>query len=181
MKKLNGAIKHNNLTVYGFPAFKALEDRSNKEGYDIVLSTLAPGVMMDMGISVYCSPILPRGVVFNTPEEIIAADLDVVITTVLHAPDIEPNSNVVIVSRHQGTVDILKDMYPNHTVLASITPDDILDKKVVGTLPPTLIQYARTYRAVTIKDFDHTKDGDLAGQELKERMILTEPIAVRID
>lgn len=181
MKKLNYALKHNNLTVYGFPAFKALEDKSNKEGRDIVLSTLAPGVMMDMDIPVYYSPVLPQGVVFNTPEEIIAADLDVVTTMVLRAPDIEPDSNVVIVSRRQGTVDILKDMYPNHTVLASVTPDDIMDKNVVGTLPPTLAHYASTYRAVTIKDFDHAKDGDLAGQELKERMILTDPVVVRID
>lgn len=181
MKKLNDIIKTNNVTVYSFPAFKGLENVCNKEGETVIISTLAPSLMLDKGIDTYYSPVIPRNTVFNNTDDVINADLDVTLTHVFKAEDITPDDNVVIVSRHGGTVDVLKSMYPNNTVFASISPDDIKGKKVVGTLPPTLIQYADAYKAATIKDFDYTKDGDLSGKELKERLLIMDAIQVTVE
>lgn len=180
MKKLNDIVRNNNVTVYSFPAFKALEMCCDKNGEPAVISTLAPALMLDMGIDTYYSPVILRNTVFQTVDEIFAADLDLVETHVEKAADIVPEDDVVIVSRHAGTVDTLKEMYPHSVVMASITPSDILGKKVVGTLPPTLIQFAAAYKAATIKNFDHVKDGDLCGDELSERLIVTDAIKVSV-
>lgn len=72
-------------------------------------------------------------------------------------------------------------MYYKNIVLDSIAPDDIRSKDVVGTLPPHLIQYARSFRAVVISDFDYNKDGELSGDELRERMVFTETICVTVE
>lgn len=181
MRKLNDIIHNNNVTVHSFPAFKTLEMCCNKEGEPAVISTLAPALMLDMGIDIYYSPVIPRNTVFQTIDEILAADLDVVETHVEKAADITPEDDVVIVSRHAGTVDILKEMYPHSVVMASITPSDILGKKVVGTLPSTLIQFAAAYKAVTIRNFDYVRDGDLCGDELAERLIITDAIKVSVE
>lgn len=181
MEKLNDIIKTNNVTVYSFPAFKGLENICNKEGETVIISTLAPSLMLDKGIDTYYSPVIPRNTVFNNTDDVIEADLGVTLTHVFKAEDITPDDNVVIVSRHGGTVDVLKSMYPNNTVIASISPDDVKGKKVVGTLPPTLIQYADAYKAATIKDFDYTKDGDLSGKELKERLLIMDAIQVTVE
>lgn len=180
MKKLNTVISSNNVTAYGFPAFKGLADRSNPDGGPAVVSTLSAAVMADMGISVYYSPVIPRGTVFNSTDEVIAADLDVNTVQVEHVNDIAASDQVVIASRHPGTVELLQAMYPNNTVLASVTPDDISGKDVVGTLPPHLIQYACRFKAVSVKDFDYAKDGDLSGPELRDRMVVTGTIRVTI-
>lgn len=181
MKKLNEVLAISNITTFGFPAFKELEDRCNKNGESAIISTLAPGIMLDMGITTYYSPIIPRNTVFKAAEEIIYADLDVVVTTVSRADDITADDDVIIVSRHAGTVEILKSMYPNSTVLASVAPDNIRERKVVGTLPPTLIQHAAAYKAAAIKDFDYNVDGDLSGETLKARLIMTDSIKVTVD
>lgn len=144
------------------------------------MSTLSAAVMADMGINTYYAPVIPRGTVYNNTDEVIAATLDVNTVLVEHAEEITASDQVVIVSRHPGTVELLQDMYPNNTLLASITPDDISGKDVVGTLPPYLIQYAGRFKAVAIRDFDYSKDGDLAGDELRTRMVMTSTIRVSI-
>ena len=181
MTKLNSIICSNNVTAYGFPAFKGLEECSNPDGDPAIVSTLSAAVMADMGIDTYYAPIIQRGTVFNSTDDVIAADLDVNTVLVEHTDEITASDPVVIVSRHPGTVELLQDMYPDNIVLASITPEDISGKDIVGTLPPHLIQYAKRFRAVSIKDFDYTKDGDLAGGELRARMIVTGTIRVTID
>lgn len=124
---------------------------------------------------------MPRGTVFNETQQIIDADLVANLVHVEYAPEIDRNDSVVIASRHQGTVDILSTMYPNHIILDTVTIDNIQGKKVVGTLPPALIQYATAYVAVTIKGFDYTKDGDLGGSELADRLEVSNPIKVTIN
>lgn len=181
--KLNELVKSNKVVAYGFPAFKGLEKQSNPEGTEVIISTLSPAVMADMGISVYYAPVLPRNTVFNTTDEVLAADLDVQLVTVLKYPswDIVNQDKIIIVTRHQGTIDILKDMYPTATVLTgNVTAEDITGMHVIGVLPPHLIQYCQSFRAATIKDFDYSKDGDLSGQELLDRLIISEPIIVTI-
>lgn len=144
------------------------------------MSTLSAAVMADMGINTYYAPVIPRGTVYNNTDEVIAATLDVNTVLVEHAEEITASDPVVIVSRHPGTVKLPQDMYPNNTLLASITPDDISGKDVVSTLPPYLIQYAGRFKAVAIMDFDYSKDGDLAGDELRARMVITSTIRVTI-
>lgn len=181
MKKLNNIINTHNVTAYGFPAIQGLADHSNSAGEPAIVSTLSAAVMGDMGIDTYYAPVMPRNAKYATTEDVIEADLDVNLIRVEHAEDVATDAPVIIVSRHPGTVAILQDAYRNSIVLADITPDDIAGKDVVGTLPPNLIQYARSFRAVAIKDFDYNKDGDLSGEELKERMIFTGTIRVTVD
>lgn len=180
MKKLNDIINTYNVTAYEFPAFKGLERLSNQDGYSATVSTLSAAVMADMGIDTYYSPVIPRGTVFNTVDEVIAAGLDVNEVCVAHVDNVPANAPVIIASRHPGTVAMLQEMYPNNTVFASVAPEDIWNKDVVGTLPPHLIQYANSFRAVAIKDFDYTKDGHLEGEELRRRMIFTGTVRVTI-
>ncbi|WP_069986651.1 hypothetical protein [Massilioclostridium coli] len=173
-------LLNKNLEVYGFESFKGLQKLSNSKGEKAILSTLSPAIMLGMGINEYYAPVLPRGTVFSKTQQIIDADLVVNLVHVEYAPEINKNDSVVIASRHQGTVDILSTMYPNHIILDTVTIGDIQGKKVVGTLPPALIQYAAAYVAVTIKGFDYTKDGDLAGSELKNRLEVSKPIKTTI-
>jgi len=136
-----------------------------------------------MVIYTYYATVLPRNTIFNTPEEVMRADLDAQLVNVLTCPAWEANKKgVVIVTRHHGTLDILKSMYPNAVVYTGdIGAEDIACLDVIGTLPPHLIQYCKSYRAVTIKNFDYTKDGDLSGDELKSRIVISNPIRVQIN
>lgn len=181
MKKLNDIIATCNVTAYGFPAIKGLAERSNADGTPAIVSTLSAAVMADMGIVSYYAPVMPRNAKYTTTDDVIAADLDINLVQVESIEDVAADAPVIIASRHPGTVVLLQGMYPNNTVMASVTPDDILGKDVVGTLPPSLIQYAASFRAVTIKDFDYSKDGDLSGDELARRMIITGTIRVTIE
>lgn len=173
-------VTTNNVKVFGFPAFKGLEDHTNKSGDNVILSTLSPAVMLDMGVSEYYAPIIPRNTIFNTTDDILTSDMAINYVTVSQAAFTDNNSNVVIASRHQGTIDLLLQQYPNAIVLASVTEADIAAKYVVGTLPPHLIQYCAAYIAITIKDFDYNKDGDLSGQELQDRLVVSKPITVTV-
>lgn len=181
MTKLNTLVSNNSITVYGFEAFKGLESVSNQNGTPIIVSSLSPAIMLDMGICEFYAPVLPRGTVFNNVQEVLDADLTANLVQVKKVSDITAEDDVIIVSRHAGTINLLKEQYPHSVVLDSITPDVITDKDVVGTLPAHLVQYARRYKAVTIKDFDYKIDGDLSGTELLERIVLTDTINVVID
>lgn len=180
MMKLNNLIKMSNLETYGFKAFTDLKDYCNKEGESVVLSTLSPSIMADKGIIKYYAPVLTRNTVFNTAEEVMQADLEANCISVSFVEEINAEEEVIICSRHVGTVEILKNMYPNNIVMDSISPEEITGKNVVGTLPPHLIRYAARYKAVTIADFDYSKDSDLSGEELKERLQINRTINVEI-
>ena len=140
MKKLNNILNTYHVTAYGFPAFKVLENLSNQDGDPAIVSTLSAAIMADMGIDTYYAPVIPRGTIFSTTDEVRAADLDVNVVHVAHIDNVPSDTPMVIVSQHPGTVSMLRDMYPNNTVFASVTPDDIRDKDVVGALPPNLIR-----------------------------------------
>lgn len=63
-------------------------------------------------------------------------------------------------------------------VTGNISPEELDSKRVAGTLPPHLIQYCAEYRAAVINDFDYSCDGDLTGEELKNRFKICDPITV---
>ncbi|AMQ66523.1 hypothetical protein BH753_gp041 [Bacillus phage Shbh1] len=176
--KIKELLATKKVNASGFAAIAELSKHS-KGTEEVVLSSLAPSVLAEQGVIEYYALQLPRGMVFNTAEEIIEADLPVRkyrIDTDVNADGLE----VVVISRHQGTVDLLKQQYPNAVVLDQISAEDIAGKHVVGTLPPHLITSAGAYTAVTIANFDYTKDGDLSGVELKERLTISDkPIKVK--
>lgn len=180
MMKLNDILSKSNVIVYGFPAFKALEDHCNKSGAPVIISTLSAAVMADKGITKYYAPVIPRGSIYETAKDVLNANLDVNHVTVEKCPDVPTDAYVIIVSRHPGTVEFLEKMYPNHRTLDQVEPVDILAEDVVGTLPPHLIQYAGSFRAVAIKDFDYAKDRDIEGKELADRMIFTSTIKASV-
>ncbi|BCZ31284.1 hypothetical protein [[Clostridium] scindens] len=180
MKKLNEIARNCNITAYGFQALKDFAQESKKDGSSIVISSLSPAVMAEMGIMDYYAPVLPRGTILNTADDVRNADLSVQHVLTLWAPDLD-YGHYAIVSRHAGTIEILKEQYPDAEVLdGNVTPEELHNKFVVGTLPPALIQHAKAYRAVTIADFDYAKDGDLGGEELADRIRFSEPITVEI-
>lgn len=178
--KLNEIVKKYEVVGYGFKAVVDLSEHSAKGGCnDVVVSSLSPAVMAEKGIMTYYAPVLPRGAVYNTAEELLSADLAV---SIVYVNKIDGDFKAdLIVSRHPGTITILSDMYPGaHVETGNITPEELAEKHVVGTLPPHLIQYCAGYRAAVIMDFDYSRDGDLSGEELKERLKLCDPIEVII-
>lgn len=180
MKKLNKIARNCNIRAYGFQALKDFAENSSKYGRKEIISSLSPAVMAEMGIMEYYAPVFPRGSVYNTAEDLVNADLSVN-KIVVQWEDKDENAEEIIVSRHNGTIEILRAMYPNATIYSgNINPEDIEGKFVAGTLPPHLIQYASAYMAVTINNFDYTKDGDLSGKELKERLHISNPISVLV-
>ncbi|MCI6468106.1 MAG: hypothetical protein MSA90_21910 [Faecalicatena sp.] len=179
MKKLNDIISTCHVTAYGFEAFKGLAERSNPNGIPVVISTLSAAVMADMGICDYYAPYIRRDTVYNTTEDIVVANLNAKRIQVELVDDITAADPVVIVSRHAGTVDLLREMYPKNIVLESIEVEDILYKNVVGTLPSHLIWYAKRFKGFVIRDFDYNTDGDLAGDKLRDRLVITSTIRIK--
>jgi len=182
--KLNSLINRTNVKILGFTAFKQLEDYGYKHGHEVFISTLPPNYMMDIGIFDYCSPVLTRGTVFNCASEIIDANLDV---DSLHIKYTGNSINdfksepVIIVSRHAGTVRILTELFDDCEVYDHVSAEQISGKIVVGTLPPTLIQYCKEFISVNIYGFDHVIDKDIDGEELLKRIIISEPINVYVE
>lgn len=184
--KLQDLLNTKKVVSTGFPAFAGLGAHS-KGTEEVVLSSLSPAILAGQGITEYYALQLPRGTVFNTTEDIISANPTVrkYIIEVVDKLDYLGYANpidTVIVSRHQGTVGILQkpDKWQGAKVYESVTADDVKGKHVVGTLPPHLITACDMYTAVTIKDFDYNKDGDLSGKELEDRLIIAKsPIKVK--
>lgn len=168
--KIQTLLQTKKVIASGFAAITALGAYSQGTE-EVVLSSLAPSILFEQGITSYYALEIPRGVVYNSADDIIEANLPVRQYTI-QPVTLSDNVDTVIVSRHAGTVDLLKQRYPNVLVFAQVTADDITDKHVIGTLPPHLITAAEAYTAVTIANFDHVKDGDLNGQELQDRLII---------
>lgn len=184
--KLKSVLELFKVEATGFPAVQGLEDYSQEEGSKVVVSTLPASVLVEQGITEYLAPRFERGQVFQTTEDMIAADIELGAYKII--ADFEPKKlrqltlkkNTVIVSRHEGTIEILKGMYRNAEVFSgNVEPKDIEGKHVIGTLPPFLIASAGIYTPVTIKDFDYNVDGDLSGDELDERLIIGDPFQLK--
>lgn len=186
MLKLQDLLNTKKIVSTGFPAFAGIGEYS-KGKEEVFLSSLSPAVLANQGVSEYYALELPRGTVFKTTEDIIDANppvrkYKIEVVDKLDYLGYANSIDTIIVSRHQGTVDILHqpDKWQYSKVYESVTADDIKGKHVVGTLPPYLIKDCDMYTAVTIKDFDYNKDGDLTGKQLEERIIIAKnPITVK--
>lgn len=177
--KLNELLAKKDVITSGFPAVKGLREFSMGEG-EVFLSTLPAAVLAAQGIIKYYAPILPRDVVFETPEDIINADIDVLYYEI---EKLEPKEAVklptVIVTRHKGTEEHLFKKLSKQTVVLcdAVTAKDVTGRHVIGTLPPHLISACAAYSAVSIKGFDYAAgDSDLTGAALEERIVIHRPI-----
>jgi len=184
--KIQEVLKVYSITSTGFPAVAGLGEHSNENGKPAVLSTLPASVLAEQGITQYFAPRFERGQVFESTEEIIEANIEVdayeieVDFSPKELRELTLKKNTVIVSRHAGTIEILKGMYPSSKVLdGNVTSEDINGKHVIGTLPPFLITAAGIYTPVTIKDFDYNVDGDLSGDELDKRLVIGDPFTLK--
>lgn len=181
--KLNHALKTYNITSTGFPAVQGIGIHSNKEGVPVALSTLPASELLEQGITQYLAPRFERGQVFKTTEEIIEANIEVDAFKITEIPShnsdveiLEHEDNSIIVSRHEGTIKVLKGRFPNTPVFKEeVGYEDIVGKHVIGTIPPRLAVHAMTYTPVTIENFDYTIDGDLTGNELLTRLKIGKP------
>lgn len=178
-KTVNNLLQNRTVKVHGFPAFKALEEHT-KQGYEeVVLSTWTPAANLANGITEYYSPVIPRGSRFETAAEIIAADLEVIKVEVEQLTPIASDDKVLIVTQHQGTMELLKEKMPfSKCFSGSVSRDDVYGHDVVGVLPPWLIGACNSFTAAVIKDYNAVVDGDLKGQELSERLEIADTIKV---
>lgn len=145
-------------------------------GPEVVVATLAAA--LGQGISEFYSPVLPRGLRLNAAEEVAAADLDV---QYVQIQTVEVGDPDLIVSGHTGTREVLQQRFPGAVVLeGNVTLEDIGGKVVAGTLPPHLVAEAAGYVPATIANFDYSKDGDLAGDELRERLVIGDTVKVTV-
>jgi len=187
--KLNQIINTCNVTVFGFPAFEELKsvvrNTEDQAVTSTVISTLPATVMLHVyGIGEYFAPIIPRGTIFRSANEIIEADLDVNHVSVFPAPGLDTYSpdELLIVTQHKATIDILSAMHPDAPVItASVSADDIRDKVVIGVLPPHLIQFCKAFSAATIKDYNVAVDGDISADDLWDRLEVMSPITVKVN
>lgn len=181
--KLNDLVYNYNVVVFGFPAFKGLEKFSPADKEIKNISTLSPADMLEKGITEYYYPIIPRGARFDAPEQILEADLDcIALSAVILPEELQPsrNDDVIIVSRHEATIEILKEKFPNYSkiITGNANIEDIKGKSVVGTLPGTLATYCDRYVAVTIKEYNAVTDGDISAELLGERLVIHKAIKV---
>lgn len=182
MKKLNELRESYRITAYGFKAFTDYAAESNPDGPEVVVSTLSPSAMIDMCVEDYYAPVMPRGARYTTASDIVDADLDVNHVTVSIIHDMIDTHSILIVSRHPGTIKMLRSLYPTAQVITGdVSAEDIRDSVVVGTLPPHLAAECSAYIAVTIDNFDRCRDGDLDGDELQHRVRIRRPVKVTID
>lgn len=152
------------------------DDRSNHDGPQAVVATLAAALAQRIGD--FWSPVLPRGLRLNTAEEVEAADLDVQRVRVRPVQVGDPD---LIVSGHAGTREVLQQHFPGATVLeGNVAIGDITGKVVAGTLPPHLVAEAAGYIPATVREFDYSRDGDLAGEELRERLVIGSAVKVTV-
>lgn len=181
--KLNDLVYNYNVVVFGFPAFKGLEKFSPADKEIKNISTLSPADMLEKGITEYYYPIIPRGARFDAPEQILEADLEcIVLSAVILPEELQPNRNddVIIVSRHEATIEILKEKFPSYSkvITGNANIEDVAGKSVVGTLPGTLATYCDRYVAVTIKGYNAVTDGDISAELLGERLVIHKAIKV---
>ncbi|PAF27440.1 hypothetical protein CHH61_03325 [Shouchella clausii] len=177
MMTIKDLLATKQVNASGFEAIVELSEHS--EGTEeAVLSSLPPAVLASQGVTEYYALQIPRGSVFKTAEDIIEANLPVrkyAIKTDVDVTDME----TVIVNRHKGTIKILKEMFPGAEVLEQVTEEQIAGKHVVGGLPPHLMTTSGAFTSAYIKGFDYAKDGDLSGDELKERLVVADkPITI---
>lgn len=160
----------------GFPAIAAL-GRYSKGVAPVVLSSLPPSAIHDMGVEHYFTLVLPRGTVFNTAEEIIEADPDVK-GYEIYTIDTDGMPKA-ITTQHQATLDVLAELYPDAEIISqrnadgttrNLTPEDVKGKHVIGVLPPFLVAAAGAFTSASIKYYNAATDGDLSGDALRERL-----------
>lgn len=184
MSKLNNLLSTKKVVASGFPAIAGLGEFS-KGTDEVVLSTLPASALAGKGITEYYAPVIPRDSKFATAQDVIDADLDVQqykIEVLQEPADLLEYANpvkTIIVSRHPGTIDYIHDdldWFMSKVFDGNVTADDVKGKHVVGTLPPHLVAECDVYTAISIKDFDYTKDGDLAGEDFKQRVLVNKPI-----
>lgn len=179
-RKLNSLLAEKSFKVLPgtFPAVAAYAaTATGTEG--TFFGTLA-GALTSGFEGEFISPILPRGLRLNTSEEVFNADLsyNVVEVKKLNSEEISPE---LIVSGHTGTAEILQSRYPDAEIASgNVTPEEVKGKVIVGTLPPHLAAEAEGYIPVRIANFDYSRDGDLNGDELRERLVIDSPVKVTV-
>jgi len=180
--KLSELFENFYVKCSGFPAFVKLEDRNilTDNSIRVFLSTNSPAIMAERAINTYYAPVIPRGSIFKTADEILNADLSVNKVTVHFVTDISRDDHVLICSRHAEAVEVLKLMFPNGRVQSSISQKAIEGMKVVGTLPPHLIQFCDGYKAVTIRRSVRDMNGNVIKEELMDRIQLHRSISVDV-
>ena len=129
----------------------------------------------------FIAPVKPRDLRLNTSEEVFEADLDYQTVKIEKIEDEEVVPEA-IVSRHAGTVAYLQSQYGQDLPVLSgnLTKEEVKDKTIIGTLPPHLAAEAKGYIPVRISSFDYSKDGDLSGEELRERLVIDSPVKVTV-
>lgn len=184
--KLSNLLAQYNVVSSGFPAIAGIGARSTGDK-PAVLSSNPAAALFAQGVTHYWTLVIPRGVQFNTTDDIIAADPDVELWEI--SPVDTTDMNTVITTQHAATRDRLQVLFPNATVIEqeivdgrprNITADEVAGKHVVGVLPPFLVAAAGAFTSASIKGFNAAVDGDLSAEEIKDRLVVaTQAITVK--
>lgn len=161
-----------------FPAISAYAEMA-KGPLQGAFGTLA-GALNSGFTGAFIAPVLPRDLRLNTSDEVFSADLDYVVVEIEKIEDsIVPE---VIASRHAGTVEFLQSQYGQDLPVLSgnLTEEEVKGKFIIGTLPPHLAAECAGYIPVRIANFDYSKDSDLTGDELRERLVIDSPVKVTV-
>jgi hypothetical protein len=93
----------------------------------------------------------------------------------------EVDGEVVILSRHKATTEMLKLMFPEAKVIeGNATIEDIKGKNLVGVIPPYLAAEAKTCTSYVIKNYNFAVDGDLDMASTLKRGKLMSTISVEL-
>lgn len=183
VRKLNNLLGVANFkildgTFVALAAYAAKADGSLEKNFGTLAGALNSDIPEE-GLE-FIAPILPRNLRLNTAEEVFEEDLDYQVVQIQKIKEeILPDT---IVSRHAGTVEYLQSRYGQDLPVLSgnLEPEEVKGKIVIGTLPPHLAAEAEGYIPVRIKDFDYSRDGDLQGDQLQERLVVDSPIKVTV-
>ena len=161
-----------------FPAISAYAEMA-KGPLQGSFGTLA-GALGSGYTGAFIAPVLPRDLRLNTSDEVFNANLDYVVVKIEKIEnEVMPE---VIASRHAGTVEFLQCKYGQEIPVLSghLEPEEVKDTILIGTLPPHLAAKCAGYIPVRVKNFDYAKDSDLAGDELRERLVIDSPVKVTV-
>lgn len=180
MNQLTNLLNLNkgNVKVLGFPALAGLTPDVEENEKTIYVSTLPAAQMLAKGISNYYAPVIPRGSKFDVTQDVLDAPIELISISAETVDDIKLTDEVIIVTQHKATIDVLKSMYSNvHAVYdGNVTSNDVFSKNVVGVLPPSLISSCAKYKAYSISGYDAGVDGDLNTEETTKRLIANDTI-----
>lgn len=148
-----------------------------------VATTDSAGVVFEQyGACEYLGVNMPRNTRIETTEQFLDLVESKEITFSKYSvKSAKIEGEVVILSRHKATTEILKLMFAEAKVIeGNATIDDVKNKNIVGVIPPHLAAEAKTCTSYVIENYNFAVDGDLDMASTLKRGKLMSTISVEL-